>query len=67
MLVIKGNKNFYCTKLRVYSHLCKDGFVPLFTTQDAKNPHYTAWVFENTTQLQNSLRRYFGAENVRII
>lgn len=67
MLIIRHSKPFRCNKLRVYTHLCNDGLIPMYTEKDTKNPYYNVWVFRNTPQLRDSLRKYFGAENIKII
>lgn len=55
-------KYYVCKKMRLLTHLHKNGFMPIRTQPDIKNPKYLVWIFENSEELRDCVESYYNSE-----
>lgn len=52
------NKYYICKRLRLLEFLRNKGFLPIRTEPDIKNPRYNVWIFENSTDLLDTIDEF---------
>lgn len=51
---------YVCRRLRLLGHLQQNGFEPVETIPDAKNPRYRCWLFVSTPALLQAVEDYYN-------
>ena len=54
----RTNKYYICKRLRMLEYLKSKGFLPIRTEPDIKNPKYSIWIFENSSELMDNIEQY---------
>lgn len=56
--------DFYvCRKIRILTHLQKDGFQFIKSQRDRNNPNRLVWIFIDSPELRESVERYYSSES----
>ena len=59
MAELRHGQYYICKRFRLLEYLKTKGFLPIQTLPDLNNPKYNVWKFENSIELEDTIRDYF--------
>ena len=52
-------KYYVCRRIRLYSFLSQQGYIPIMVQKDKYDPHRLIWLYEETDELKKAVCLYY--------